>query len=100
SPANCSSEATMPVMTTTPRAAASTETVPRLKIQGVGRDFVTRSGVTHAVSAVDLSIDRGEFLAVIGRSGCGKTTLLRMIGGLLAPTSGVIEVDGHNLWRG
>ena len=89
----------MPVMSTTP-PAATTGTVPRLKIQGVGRDFVTRSGVTHAVSGVDIVIDRGEFLAVIGRSGCGKTTLLRMIGGLLAPTSGSIEVDGHNLWRG
>jgi len=86
-------------MSTTP-PAATTGTVPRLKIQGVGRDFVTRSGVTHAVSGVDIVIDRGEFLAVIGRSGCGKTTLLRMIGGLLAPTSGSIEVDGHNLWRG
>jgi NitT/TauT family transport system ATP-binding protein len=69
-------------------------------IKGVGRDFVTRSGLTHAVSGVDLSIQRGEFVAVIGRSGCGKTTLLRMIGGLLAPSAGTIEVDGQNLWRG
>jgi len=73
---------------------------PRLRISGVGRDFHTKSGVTHAVSGVDLDIDRGEFVAVIGRSGCGKTTLLRMIGGLLAPSSGSIEVDGKELWRG
>lgn len=74
--------------------------VPRLKIEGVGRDFVTRSGTTHAVSGIDLEIELGEFVALIGRSGCGKTTLLRMIGGLLAPTAGTIEVDGNNLWRG
>jgi NitT/TauT family transport system ATP-binding protein len=72
---------------------------PRLRIRGVGRDFQTRSGTTHAVSGIDLDIERGEFVALIGRSGCGKTTLLRMIGGLLSPSSGSIEVDGRNLWR-
>jgi len=76
------------------------ETDTRLKITGVGRDFHTKFGVTHAVSNVDLEIKRGEFVALIGRSGCGKTTLLRMIGGLLAPTSGTIEVDGKSLWGG
>jgi NitT/TauT family transport system ATP-binding protein len=91
----------MPTMSTeTPPTTVATDAVPRLKMQGIGRDFVTRSGVTHAVAGVDLSIQRGEFVALIGRSGCGKTTLLRMIGGLLAPSAGTIEVDGNNLWRG
>lgn len=95
----------MPIMSTqtpTPPAPAlgAPDAVPRLNIQGLGRDFATRSGTTHAVSGVDLSIQRGEFVALIGRSGCGKTTLLRMIGGLLAPSAGTIEVDGNNLWRG
>ncbi|MDQ0644238.1 NitT/TauT family transport system ATP-binding protein [Microbacterium murale] len=95
----------MPIMSTqtpTPPAptTGATDAVPRLHIQGLGRDFATRSGTTHAVSGVDLSIQRGEFVALIGRSGCGKTTLLRMIGGLLAPSAGTIEVDGNNLWRG
>src|SRR3954454_627497 len=93
---------TMPAQTPTPPepALGVADAVPRLNIRGLGRDFVTRSGVTHAVSGVDLSIQRGEFVALIGRSGCGKTTLLRMIGGLLAPSAGTIEVDGNNLWRG
>jgi len=73
--------------------------VPRLRIRDVGRDFRTKAGVTHAVSGIDLDIRIGEFVALIGRSGCGKTTLLRMIGGLLAPTAGTIEVDGRQLWR-
>jgi NitT/TauT family transport system ATP-binding protein len=95
----------MPTMTndtSTPVAqspAPDTET-PGLRIEGIGRDFRTRAGVTNAVSGIDLTIRRGEFVALIGRSGCGKTTLLRMIGGLLAPTAGTIEVDGRHLWRG
>ena len=83
---------------TIPTSDAGTET-PRLLIKGVGRDFHTKAGVTHAVSGIDLTIQRGEFVALIGRSGCGKTTLLRMIGGLLPPTAGRIEVDGKSLWR-
>lgn len=74
--------------------------LPRLRIRGIGRDFHTKSGITHAVSGVDLDIQRGEFVALIGRSGCGKTTLLRMIGGLLAPSAGSIQVDDKELWRG
>jgi NitT/TauT family transport system ATP-binding protein len=77
-----------------------TSTDNRLTLSGVGRDFSTRSGVTHAVAGVDLNIADGEFVALIGRSGCGKTTLLRMIAGLLAPTSGRIEIDGASLWNG
>ncbi|MEZ3160372.1 ABC transporter ATP-binding protein [Microbacterium sp. BWT-B31] len=75
-------------------------TTPRLAIDGVGRDFHRRGDVVHAVSGIDLQIQQGEFVALIGRSGCGKTTLLRMIGGLLAPTAGQIRVNGEQLWHG
>ena len=72
----------------------------RLEIADVGRDFHVRGDVVHAVSGIDMQIQHGEFVALIGRSGCGKTTLLRMIGGLLAPTTGQIRVDGNQLWNG
>ncbi|NEE00478.1 ABC transporter ATP-binding protein [Phytoactinopolyspora halotolerans] len=91
----------MPDNTTTAEpvvSEAGTDT-PRLSITDVGRDFHTRNGVIHAVSGIHLEIQRGEFVALIGRSGCGKTTVLRMIGGLLPPTGGVIEVDSKPLWR-
>ena len=72
----------------------------RVKIENLCKDFRTSKGVTNAVQNVSLDIQRGEFVTLVGRSGCGKTTLLRMIGGLLAPTSGTVHVDGKELWRG
>lgn len=80
--------------------SGTTEGDLRLIINGVGRDFRTKSSVTHAVAGIDLSISRGEFITLVGRSGCGKTTLLRMLGGLLSPTTGSIVVDGRKLWDG
>ncbi len=49
------------------------------------------------LSGISLRIPRGKLVAIMGGSGCGKTTLLRLIGGQLKPTGGRITVDGHNL---
>ena len=47
-----------------------------------------------ALQSMSLDVHDKEFIAIVGRSGCGKSTLLRLVSGLLAPTSGVIELDG------
>ena len=58
-------------------------------------DRVTKSfGAYTAVTETSLTIARGEFLAIMGSSGCGKTTLLRMLAGLEEPSSGEIRLDG------
>lgn len=61
-------------------------------------DSVCKSyGKNHILSGLDLVIKKGEFVTVIGSSGCGKTTVLKLINGLLAPCSGVVYVNGEDI---
>ena len=61
---------------------------------GLGLTFNTNDGPVNALSNVDLTIDKGEFVSFIGPSGCGKTTFLRVIADLEQPTQGSILVNG------
>ena len=61
---------------------------------GLGLTFDTGDGQVHALSNVNLTIDKGEFVSFIGPSGCGKTTFLRVIADLEQPTAGSITVNG------
>jgi len=51
----------------------------------------------HAINDVSISVNKGDFIALVGPSGCGKTTLLNMIGGIDQPTSGNININEINL---
>lgn len=62
------------------------------KIYGSGENEV------HALDGIDMSVQKGEFVAVIGTSGSGKSTLLHMIGGLDRPTQGRVTVDGQDIF--
>ncbi len=66
---------------------------PIIEISGLGKRF----GSIDAVSDVNLTVERGEFFALLGPSGCGKTTLLRMLAGLELPTVGTIRIDGQDM---
>ncbi len=63
------------------------------------RVYESATGRVQAVRGVDLSIDAGRSVAVVGPSGSGKSSLLRMIGGLDEPTAGDVSIDGVNLVR-
>ena len=67
---------------------------PHVSIRGLGHVYEEKGSTVRALSQIDLDIDRGEFVSIVGPSGCGKTTLLRIIGGLLAPTQGMVRIGG------
>ena len=89
-------------MNTAPRAdalhdGASTRiAAPKLRLEAVCKRFdVSGAQSTVAVADFTLDIARGEFLVIVGPSGCGKTTVLNVLAGLDAPTSGAVTIDGR-----
>jgi len=65
-----------------------------IEARGLSLTFETADGPVHALSNVDLSVAKGDFVSFIGPSGCGKTTFLRVAADLEQPTSGTITVNG------
>jgi NitT/TauT family transport system ATP-binding protein len=82
------------------RSGASESPVPGgipLKIEGVSKEFIGRTGVLEALSPVNLDVAAGEFVCLLGPSGCGKSTLLSIIAGLETANSGRIWADGREV---
>src|SRR5262249_41457772 len=77
------------------RATAFSDT--HVALRGISHTYPARAGhgAVAALGPLDFDFRRGEFVGVVGPSGCGKSTLLDIIAGLLAPTSGTIEMDGR-----
>ncbi len=65
-----------------------------LEVENLKKVYESSTGSVEAIGDISFSMERGELVCIVGPSGCGKTTLLKCIAGLLAPTSGRIELDG------
>ncbi|MDE5741655.1 MAG: ABC transporter ATP-binding protein [Oscillospiraceae bacterium] len=68
-----------------------------LKTENLKKYYGSGDSLVRALDGVDLSVERGEFVAVVGTSGSGKSTLLNMMGGLDNPTSGSVKIDGREI---
>jgi putative ABC transport system ATP-binding protein len=71
--------------------------MPAVKTENLTKIYGTAAASVTALDHVNLTIEPGEFVAVMGPSGCGKSTLLHLIGGLDQPTEGRVLLDGHDL---
>jgi NitT/TauT family transport system ATP-binding protein len=71
-----------------------------IELREISKRFTTRTRDTLALTNIDLGIRKQEFVTLLGQSGCGKTTLLRILAGLIHPTTGEITIAGRPLWRG
>jgi len=80
------------------RSTATEELQPiapsKLAIEEVSKSFQSASGTVLALDRVSLNVAEGEFVCLVGASGCGKTTLLNIIAGLERPDSGTVQADG------
>ena len=68
-----------------------------LKVENLTKTYGSGENLVHAVDDVSFSVEKGEFVAIVGPSGSGKSTLLHLIGGVDRPTSGKIFVDGNDI---
>src|SRR5208337_2471086 len=92
----------------------ATVVAPMIELQNVTKVYSTEAGNFNALKGIDLRVDQGEFLGIVGKSGAGKSTLLNMITGVDHLTSGEVIVRGNGndtsvhkldedalaLWRG
>ncbi|RZI39494.1 ATP-binding cassette domain-containing protein, partial [Herbaspirillum sp. HC18] len=92
---SCAGNVSMREPDATPQAGRRTR-APFIRIEAVHKAFAARQGGELMVlDSIDLDIAENEFVSLIGRSGCGKTTLLNIIAGLDAATSGRIAIGGR-----
>src|SRR5260221_8912683 len=68
-----------------------------LSIEGIGKTFETKKDDFVALTGIDLAIRKGEFVTLIGHSGCGKSTVLNLVAGLIKPTDGTILLAGKHV---
>jgi putative ABC transport system ATP-binding protein/lipoprotein-releasing system ATP-binding protein len=68
-----------------------------IELKGLSKTYNVSGSVIKAVQPVDLTIQRGDFVSIVGHSGSGKSTFLSLIGGIALPDTGTVVIDGRNI---
>jgi ABC-type lipoprotein export system ATPase subunit len=69
-----------------------------IELKGLSKTYTISGNVIRAVQPLDLIIQKGDFLSIVGHSGSGKSTFLSLIGGIARPDTGTVSLDGTNIW--
>ncbi|MCA9096672.1 MAG: ATP-binding cassette domain-containing protein, partial [Planctomycetaceae bacterium] len=69
-----------------------------LELDNINKQYQRRGSTVHALRDTSLTVETGEYVALIGPSGSGKTTMLSILGGMLAPTQGRVMLEGQSLY--
>ena len=70
-----------------------------LKVENLNKIYGKGENEVKAVNNISFSVEKGEFVAIVGASGSGKSTLLHLLGGVDRPTSGRVFIDGQDIYR-
>ena len=70
-----------------------------IELKGLSKAYTVSGKKIKAVQPVDLTIQQGEFVSIVGHSGSGKSTFLSLIGGIARPDTGTVTIDGTNIWE-
>ncbi len=84
---------------TSPKSALAKPGDPYLELDGISKVYPTANGPFTVMEDITLTVQEGEFVCVIGHSGCGKTTLLNMVSGFAQPTTGEVRLQGQRITR-
>ena len=74
------------------------QSVPLLEGVDIGKNYITKAGSLNVLTDINLSVNSGEILGIIGASGVGKSTLMHILGGLDKPSSGKVLFNGENIF--
>jgi ABC-type lipoprotein export system ATPase subunit len=69
-----------------------------IELKGLSKSYSISGKTIRAVQPIDLTIQQGEFVSIVGHSGSGKSTFLSLVGGIARPDSGMISIDTRNIW--
>jgi ABC-type lipoprotein export system ATPase subunit len=70
-----------------------------IELKGLSKSYTVSGDIIRAVLPVDLAIQQGEFVSIMGHSGSGKSTFLGLVGGIMRPDTGAVSIDGKNVWE-